>query len=922
MEGAVFPSTQDRYNRALSLNAKVPILIDEQIERCKNELPTSIRRGKKKKEDGARTIQGKINKNNNFFATNTENQAQEAQGGCSFLMEVSGNTVTGSQTNEQKNIDRQDDLISLENSSRSDVLEHDGYIILPYQIDKVVQLYETMMTRHSTMVIGPTGGGKTVVIQALAKAQTHLGLITKLRVLNPKACSVIELYGILDPTTRDWTDGLLSNIFREINKPTDKEERRYIVFDGDVDALWIENMNSVMDDNKLLTLANGERIRLQTPICALLFEMGDLQYASPATVSRAGMVYVDPKNVGYQPYWDKWVKSRTWEAEREAMLELYEKFIPELLAYILEGVLGTRQVDPLKTVIPQTGLNMITQMCCMIDSIYPQKADVNADQNAEVDMDLLQAIFVTCIYNSAGAALVDSCRKDFDDYMKSKISFLITEDNPEQPCDLRHTPTAFPTYYDYFLDINKRCWVAWEWLVPPYIHDRTKRYSEILVPTIDTVRTTYILGLMNKIRKPIVLIGETGTSKTAIIQDFLRNLDQDIFILLNINFSSRTSSMDVQMNLESSVEKRTKEIYGPPMGKKLICFIDDMNMPQVDDYGTQQPIALLKLLFEKGGFYDRGKDLNWKILKDISYFAAMGIAGGGRNEVDPRFISMFIVINLVFPTTSTLHHIYTSILNGHLSTFDEEVQIAPLLMTITLNLYNVCINQLPPTPSKFHYIFNMRDLSRITAGICLSVPNLYTKQAYIVRLWRNEFLRVICDRLINQEDQNLMTKHVLMELENAFPKKEDKAKELLKQIDDDDFVFEPIQEQQEDEEEKIDIVEYAMRDPILFGDFRNATNEAEPRFYEDLLDYEAVYSLFQELIELYNEKKEKMNIILFNDALEHLTRIYRGLRLERGHMMLVGVGGSGKRSFTSLAAFTAGCEVFEITLSRGTYIKF
>ena len=83
--------------------------------------------------------------------------------------------------------------------------------------------------------------------------------MTKLIILNPKACSVIELYSILDPITRDWTDGLLSNIFREVNKPTDKNEK-YILFDRDVDALWVENMNSVMDDNKLLTLANGERI--------------------------------------------------------------------------------------------------------------------------------------------------------------------------------------------------------------------------------------------------------------------------------------------------------------------------------------------------------------------------------------------------------------------------------------------------------------------------------------------------------------------------------------------------------------------------------------------------------------------------------------------------------------------------------------
>jgi dynein heavy chain, axonemal len=102
-----------------------------------------------------------------------------------------------------------------------------------------------------------------------------------------QAITVAELYGVLDPDTRDWTDGLLSNIFREINKslPADRDEARYLVLDGDVDAVWVENMNSVMDDNKLLTLPNGERIRLQNH-CKLLFEVYDLQFASPATISR------------------------------------------------------------------------------------------------------------------------------------------------------------------------------------------------------------------------------------------------------------------------------------------------------------------------------------------------------------------------------------------------------------------------------------------------------------------------------------------------------------------------------------------------------------------------------------------------------------------------------------------------------------
>lgn len=822
------------------------------------------------------------------------------------------------------------------NSAVENVFRRDNYVVLPEQVDKVVQLYETMMTRHSTMLVGPTGGGKTVVINTLARAQTDLGLTTNVRVLNPKACSVIELYGILDPFTRDWTDGLLSNIFREMNKPTERNERRYILFDGDVDALWIENMNSVMDDNKLLTLANGERIRLQQPTCALLFEVGDLQYASPATVSRAGMVYVDPKNLGYQPFWDKWIKGRP---EKEILQELYEKYIPPALSYIILGQIGPQQVTPLKTIIPQTGLNMVTQLCNMLDAIYPVPVDEDGPiQQEEYDESLIECVFLEAIYYSLGACLTSECQEDFDVFIKKLCPMMPMEDNAEEPCDLTHLPATFPRLFEYYLDMKNRHWSAWKWLVPDYVHDRELPFSQVLVETSDTVKITHVLKLMNSIRRPIVLIGETGTSKTAIIQSFLRQLNAEVYILLNINFSSRTSSMDVQKSIESSVEKRTKNIYGPPMGKKLICFMDDMNMPQVDEYGTQQPIALLKLLLERGGMYDRGKDLNWKRINDISYVAAMGVAGGGRNEVDPRFMSMFTVFNLPFPSRDTLRHVYTSILAGHLSQFETEVRVADKLIEMTLDLYEKLVVELPPTPNKFHYVFNMRDFSRICAGMLQTVPQLYTALSQIVRVWRNEFLRVICDRLISVEDQHLMRDHMMAEIDLTFPPITEEEEDVPQIVDNqqprgsEEFIEEmpqpeempDIEAEYEDEEEGVaqplveaNLLDYVMRDPILFGDYRNALNEDEPRLYEDLLDYQAIYSLFREILDEYVERRGKISVVLFDDALEHLTRVQRGLRLERGHVMLVGVGGSGKTSLTRIASFTADCEMFEIMLSRG-----
>ncbi len=127
------------------------------------------------------------------------------------------------------------------------------------------------MTRHTSMVVGPTGSGKTAVINAYKAIEN-----AECFYINPKAQTTNELYGTMDIQTREWSDGILSKTFRLANeKPTGKDVMRWIIFDGDVDAVWVENMNSVMDDNKLLTLINGDRIRLEK-YCKLLFEVYDL----------------------------------------------------------------------------------------------------------------------------------------------------------------------------------------------------------------------------------------------------------------------------------------------------------------------------------------------------------------------------------------------------------------------------------------------------------------------------------------------------------------------------------------------------------------------------------------------------------------------------------------------------------------------
>ena len=138
--------------------------------------------------------------------------------------------------------------------------------------------------------MGPPAAGKSETWRTLAKAQTIGGQKTKVQDINPKSITPQELYGYITLATREWKDGLLSKVMRDMGNEND-ENPKWIIMDGDLDTNWIESMNSVMDMNKTLTLASNERIPLK-PHMKMMFEIRDLRFASLATVSRAGVLYI------------------------------------------------------------------------------------------------------------------------------------------------------------------------------------------------------------------------------------------------------------------------------------------------------------------------------------------------------------------------------------------------------------------------------------------------------------------------------------------------------------------------------------------------------------------------------------------------------------------------------------------------------
>lgn len=303
---------------------------------------------------------------------------------------------------------------------------------------------------------------------------------------------------------------------------------------------------------------------------------------------------------------------------------------------------------------------------------------------------------------------------------------------------------------------NKGEWRHWNDLLRSSEEKKVKNIRQMIVPTMDTVRAFYLLEFCIKHKRPLLMVGATGTGKSAYIQNYLMNhLDKEQYMAFFVNFSAQTSANQVQDIFMSRLDKRRKGIFGPPMMRKAVFFVDDMNMPQREKYGAQPPIELLRMFIDHGYWYDK-KDTTSFQLQDIQLVSAMGPPGGGRNPVTPRFIRHFNVISVNPFNDETMTRIFSTIMTTYLRIQEfppDYFAISNMIVQATLQIYKESANNLLPTPAKSHYIFNLRDFSRVILGCCLIRKSEMESKRLFLRLWVHETMRVFYDRLIDDKDR-------------------------------------------------------------------------------------------------------------------------------------------------------------------------
>ncbi|XP_069681263.1 dynein axonemal heavy chain 1-like [Periplaneta americana] len=236
-------------------------------------------------------------------------------------------------------------------------------------------------------------------------------------VLNPKSITMGQLYGEFDLLTHEWTDGILASLVRDGASATDQDKRWY-VFDGPVDAVWIENMNTVLDDNKKLCLSSGEIIKLLDTM-TMMFEVADLAVASPATVSRCGMVYLEPSVLGFQPFINCWMR-RLPELATE-----YEDQMRNLFdVYLLPGLDFLR--TSLKEIVVSVDSALVMSFLRLMDIrlkplTYPDGKPPPAPQFLNLIPHLLVPWVVFSMVWSVGATCDLKSRVLFSEWLRQKM---------------------------------------------------------------------------------------------------------------------------------------------------------------------------------------------------------------------------------------------------------------------------------------------------------------------------------------------------------------------------------------------------------------------------------------------------------------------------------------------------------------------
>ncbi|KAF0993064.1 hypothetical protein HZS_1322, partial [Henneguya salminicola] len=744
-------------------------------------------------------------------------------------------------------------------------------------LEKLLYLNEIIKVNHGIILVGETCTGKTtcwkVLLEALNRLESTKGYFY---IIDPKAISKEILYGSLDPTTRAWTDGIFTAIIRNVIENSENtNERHWIILDGDIDPEWVENLNSTLDDNKLFTLPNGERLCLP-PSIRIIFEVSDLKYATPATISRCGMVYFSDSTIHVgmvssqffnilqnfnldsdsieNPFNDSFDNTTLKSNISEPTKQFQNKIVQCLKSNLMSNRLLLNVVDYCQTHISHCmEFNAIRSLQSMFVLISNSVREVYA---SKLISDISDHQLEHYLKNLIGYSLIWSFGGDSNYDERFKLCQFINESIAQnsQSSLLIDMCISFESGVKPWSDLVSNVEISLSKILT----------SNFMVSTQETVRnSTLILDAISENRL-VVLCGPPGSGKSMVIENLTASLPS--WDIIRINFSSTTTSDDLLRYLlqRCDYKKGPNNLFlCPKTNRNLIIFCDEINLSNRDQYGTQSAICLLRQLLELKGFYRR--DRIWVKLERIKFVAACNPPSYiGRSNLIGKFLRHTFILYVDYPSHDCLQKIYFN-LNSFLQS--TESTLSERATNTMIEFYNFLKEKFTIVICS-HYVFTPKDLTIWIQGIIELINNRSNlTEEDITNALFYEGLGVFKDRLVEQDEREIVL-YKLAEIiskyfSNYLPDTSNLTKIFTNWITD-EFMLTDLHELSLYSQTKLQTV-----------------TENLPRHY------------------------------IFNQFLEISQYINRILYRHQGHLILVGKNGSGRKTVIKFVASLQEIFVFK-----------
>lgn len=756
-----------------------------------------------------------------------------------------------------------------------------GLCLLSGWVQKTLQLYHLQQNHHGIMLVGESGTGKTECCDAVLRSlyKTEGKEHTSYRI-DAKVLAKHQIFGHLDAVTREWTDGLFTGILRKIRENLRGEMNKecWIIFDGDIDPEWAENLNSVLDDNKALTLPNGEKLGIP-PNLRIIFETDNLKYTTLATISRCSMIWFDDSIIEDYALFEKLVfdlKSENIiynqglsidtmtlsDYQNKVSSRVHDIVKPDVLQQVTteSKKLDHIMVFSLQRYIFSFGALMKSYMRKILDHAVATQTNIDSYKKY-ID----KAILLSLVWSFAGDTEL-TLREEFGKALSSFNAFSVI-DIPEKPV------------IDYDISLPGGTWISWEnSLTYSELDPNQVAKANTVISTLDTVRhESFVQAVMNE-HRPLLLCGPPGSGKTMILLEFLKkspNLD-----ILQLNFSKDSSPLSLMNSLKQHCEYRkstTGKVFAPKLtGKWVVVFCDEINLPGTDKFGTQKVISFMRQMIENDGFWDP-HERQWIKIERIQFVGACNSPKDpGRHALGHRFLRHVSLLMVDYPGVSSLHQIY--------ETFNRAVmKCVPDLRGYTDSVTHSMINVYLESKEKFkpsmqsHYVYSPRELTRWCRGLLNALTNNDFKDLpSFVRMWYHEGLRLFYDRLI-------------------FDSERQWTKDLFKATIEQHFPF-------------IDIAD-VVKEPIFFSDWLSLKYE--------LVSKDDIQQFLSHRLGTFCEEEIDVDLVFYEGLLDHALRIYRVLQQPQGHMILVGPPTTGKTTLTKFVAWMNGLKTIQLYVKSG-----